>query len=1041
MGKGVHPFLRKSRVLSPARAGSRVRVNTGVAVRLGFIVAAAALPLLILSSLAIYRAHAVEARVQEAALLDQARTLARLADREAELVETKLKTLATSTALAEADLSAFERELRAASLQHVGTVIELVDRAGEKLLSTSWPPGIHQPRMRGGDLSRIAMSTGAPAISNLHRQASTGEMIMALAVPVFLKPDTSVPNYVLGAAIPRSRLAALFAAVQPVGVAGWRATLVDRDNRIVVRSLGDDARIGSPVRPQIANYLLPDKEGFVHGQATIEGENAVFAFAQARLSHLTALVSVPVATLQAPLWTDMIRTVGIGGLLLAAGLLTALLVARHFVQALRHLERAQAGAPVRTGVREIDDLGNSLARLGTERTNTQRAMQYQLNLLHAVAESSVDAVFVVDPTGRISFANVKAARLSGWPSNELIGKPLQDFLAESDIGTGTDQSADPPLSRILQEGGPKLAHEEVFLRRDHAGVEVECSTAPVVIGEETHGAVMIVRDITGERRAKKMLRENEARLLDLVQTLDLAAILVRDMNGRILFWSRGCEELYGWSVAEAVGQDAGTLLRTVFPSGRLAVQDELAREGTWTGDLIHTRRDACLITVSAHKVLRFDEDGEPLAVMESLTDVTSFRAAETKLVQLNNDLEERVATEITAREAAQLRAAHAERMQALGQLAGGIAHDFNNVLQIINSGAAMIERHPTDATGVARLAQVIGDAAGRGASITRRMLAFARRGDLQAERIEVQALFEDVSEMCGYTMGPDIRIDIALRPDVPPVQADKGQLETALLNLATNARDAMPGGGVISLAAEAETVRKGQEHPANLDPGQYVRLSVRDTGVGMERHVLARVAEPFFTTKGVGKGTGLGLSMAKGFAEQSDGSLSIESTPGVGTTVTIWLPQAAAETENTEQRVPAFDGAVPPAARETGRILLVDDDDMVRETITAQLEDAGFAVIPVSSGEEAIALLQGGQAADVLITDLSMPGMNGLALIRSAQTMRPDIRAILLTGYSGDAAALAVGGAVSGSYSLIRKPVPGAQLIGRVAALLESVPG
>jgi CheY-like chemotaxis protein len=201
---------------------------------------------------------------------------------------------------------------------------------------------------------------------------------------------------------------------------------------------------------------------------------------------------------------------------------------------------------------------------------------------------------------------------------------------------------------------------------------------------------------------------------------------------------------------------------------------------------------------------------------------------------------------------------------------------------------------------------------------------------------------------------------------------------------------------------------------------------------------LARVAEPFFTTKGVGKGTGLGLSMVKGFVEQSDGAFAIDSKPGKGTVVTLWLPRANAEAgsavlghEHDETGSIGGSGA--------GRVLLVDDDFLVRETLAAQLEDAGYAVKQAADGAEAIALLEQGQPADVLVTDLSMPGMGGLTVIRAAQALRPGLPAILLTGYSGDAAALAVDGAVSGSYSLIRKPVPGAQLVGRVAAMMEAV--
>src|SRR6185312_14933794 len=218
-----------------------------------------------------------------------------------------------------------------------------------------------------------------------------------------------------------------------------------------------------------------------------------------------------------------------------------------------------------------------------------------------------------------------------------------------------------------------------------------------------------------------------------VGTLDLAAVMVRKPTGELEFWSNGCERMYGWTVAEAVGQRAHELLRTVFPIPLSEIEATLARSGEWSGDLMHTTKDGRVITVATRKVLARDQDNQPLAVMERLVDVTAWRAAELELRRLNLELEARVAEEISEREAAQIRAARAERMQALGQLAGGIAHDFNNVLQAISGGAALIERRAGDTETVERLVHLIMDAANRGASITQRMLAFARRGELRAE--------------------------------------------------------------------------------------------------------------------------------------------------------------------------------------------------------------------------------------------------------------------------------------------------------------------
>ncbi len=281
----------------------------------------------------------------------------------------------------------------------------------------------------------------------------------------------------------------------------------------------------------------------------------------------------------------------------------------------------------------------------------------------------------------------------------------------------------------------------------------------------------------------------------------------------------------------------------------------------------------------------------------SSTDIEDLRQARELLARDRAELGQLVENRTAELQDTQTRLAHAQHMEALGQLAGGIAHDFNNVLQTLQSAAAIIRRHAGDAVKIERLSDLIEEATGRGASVTRRLLAFARRSALHTEPVDVAELVVNLREILVHTLGSGIRIDVAVREGLPPLLADKAQLEAVLVNLATNARDAMAGQGVLSLAAAADTVApdRAAGHPLRLKPGHYIRLSVRDTGTGMDAATLARASEPFFTTKPVGKGTGLGLAMARGFAEQSGGALEIESAPGRGTTVRLWLPTADTE--------------------------------------------------------------------------------------------------------------------------------------------------
>ena len=389
-------------------------------------------------------------------------------------------------------------------------------------------------------------------------------------------------------------------------------------------------------------------------------------------------------------------------------------------------------------------------------------------------------------------------------------------------------------------------------------------------------------------------------------------------------------------------------------------------DGEWSGDLTQSRRDGTRIVVAARKALRRDATGRPCAVMENFDDVTALRRVENQLRSLNAELEARVREETQAREKAQGRLVQAEKLGALGQLAGGVAHDFNNILQAVSGGAFMIRRNADDPAKVKRFADMVEEAGRRGASVTLRLLAFARRGDLRAAPLDSVEMLHHLQEVLEHTMGASVTVRLDAPQGLPSVLADRSQLETVLLNLATNARDALSGDGAITFSASAETA--AADHPMNFAPGGYVRLVVADTGAGMDELTLLRAGEPFFTTKEQGKGTGLGLSMARGFAEQSGGAMKIESELGRGTKVMLWLPTSGEASEGAPLARSA------PANAATHRLLLVDDDEPVRQVLAAQLADHGYAVIPVASGAAALALLDAGESVDALVSDLSMPG-------------------------------------------------------------------
>lgn len=802
-----------------------------------------------------------------------------------------------------------------------------------------------------------------------------------------------------------------------------------------------------------------------------------------------------------------------------------------------------------------DKAGKVIGAVATEQNVSElRASVQRDALLAAIVASSSDAMVSFDDReGRITTWNAAAERLFGYTEAEAIGGPV-GLLVPPELAFHEPKGV---YARALR-GEPVVEHETVRVTKTGKRIQVSVTATRMVSKDgQLLGVSGIFRDITERKRAEDELRVSEARLKRLLDTLDLATVFVRDLDGTIRFWSGGCERMFGWTSEEAVGQLAHDLLGTRFPLPQTEIQAVLLREEQWEGYLTSRRRDGTEIVTGVRKVLR--REGGAIIVMETLSDVTAQRRAEAALGESearfrtmteampqmiwsalpdgshdyfnerwyeftgaavgardgqawaelvhpedrerlerrwrhsldtgepyefefrlrradgsyrrllaravamrddsgaivrwlgsSTDIEEIAqAREVVARDRAELeelvqarthdleetqaRLARAQRMEALGQLAGGIAHDFNNVLQAVQGGAALIERRADDQQAVQRVAHMVVEAAERGAGITRRLLSFARRGDLRAEPIEIAVLLESLREILVHTLGTAIRVLVTAQPGIAPVFADRGQLETVLVNLATNARDAMPDGGTLTLSADFGL---GHPKPDQLGLEPSIRIAVTDTGTGMTSGVLARASEPFFTTKAQGKGTGLGLAMAKGFAEQSGGALQIESEPGRGTAVALWLPPADQGTRaNTGLSVRPHQVLAPAGQRQ---ILLVDDHDILRELLAEQLQEFGYEVTRAASGEQAIALLEKGLPIDLLVTDLSMPGMDGVALIRALQHKRRHLPAVLLTGYAGDAAALAIGREVTGPFILVRKPVKARYLAERMAVLLEA---
>jgi CheY-like chemotaxis protein len=335
-------------------------------------------------------------------------------------------------------------------------------------------------------------------------------------------------------------------------------------------------------------------------------------------------------------------------------------------------------------------------------------------------------------------------------------------------------------------------------------------------------------------------------------------------------------------------------------------------------------------------------------------------------------------------------------MDAIGKLTGGIAHDFNNLLAAVIGGLGLIEKRAKLASEEQRVLGMTRRAAEQGTELVRRLLAFARRQKLEPRAIEMASLRQSVSDLLTHTLGGLVEIEWRVQDDVWRGFADQAQLELALVNLIINARDAMPNGGTVTIAAENRKVRENEEE--GLTAGDYVRIAVEDTGTGIAAADLEKVMEPFFTTKAVGKGSGLGLSMVYGFAKQSNGAFRIRSDVGQGTTAELWLPRAP-----TEATAGAATKAEPKRSRRTAplNILLVDDHAEVRSTTASLLRDSGHKVVEASNGADALELLNDGNCAcDLLISDYAMPHLSGTEFLREARKLRPNVPALIITGYA-----------------------------------------
>jgi PAS domain S-box-containing protein len=640
--------------------------------------------------------------------------------------------------------------------------------------------------------------------------------------------------------------------------------------------------------------------------------------------------------------------------------------------------------------------------------------------LQLLIDSVIDyAIYMIDLEGRVASWNTGAARLKGYRAEEIIGQPFARFFTPEDQAREFPQQALDAAARtgrfesegwrVRADGSRFWALAVIDAVRDHDGNLV--------------GFAKVTRDMTERRFEQSRLLESERRFRHLVQSVVDYAIFQLDKDGVVATWNRGAERMKGYPADEIIGRDFSAFYTEEdraadVPARTLATA---AREGRYEAEGWRVRNDGSRFWANEVVDPIRNDDGEIVAFATVTRDIT-----------------ERIETQRILRQTQEQLAA-SQRMEAVGQLSGGIAHDFNNLLMIIMGNLDRVRRDAQSLGGsAANLQHSIANAmrgAQRAAALTQRLLAFSRRQPLNPTILDLNKYLPGVGDFLQRSLGETIEIEVIGAPRLWPIEVDVPQLETSLVNVAVNARDAMPNGGKLTVEAVNQTLdRDYRRTNPEVTPGQYTLICVSDTGHGMTPDVLARAFEPFFTTKEVGQGTGLGLSQIYGFVKQSGGHVKIYSEVGHGTTVKLYFPRARGRADDVED-----DGGASLGSVDSEVILVVEDDKDLRWYLIDALRELDYRTISAPDADTALAILeQPSTRIDLMLTDVIMPGMNGRELSNRARQQRPGLKVLFMSGYSRNA--VVHHGRVDLDVQLIQKPVSLQDLTTRIRDMLDRIP-
>jgi len=665
-------------------------------------------------------------------------------------------------------------------------------------------------------------------------------------------------------------------------------------------------------------------------------------------------------------------------------------------------ERRQAKAALQQAHDELEERVK-------ERTAELRAQQ---EFLRAIVDTSPNAIFVKDSKGHFTLVNKAVEAAYGRPAEDILGMTEADLNGYHDeIQTFVQDDAE-----VVQTLRPKFIPEEQ-LTNPKTGETRSFQTMKVPLklpGNETVHILGVATDITDRKRAEEALRDSEARYRLLFESnpqpmwvYDRESFAFLAVNEAAVFhYGYSRDEFLSMTIKDIRSPEDVPALLDNATNGKMGVK----AAGTWR----HRKKDGSIIDVGI------------------LSHHLEFAGRNAKLV-LANDITERKRAEEALRETEE-RLRQSQKLEGVGQLAGGIAHDFNNLLTVIGGYSDLLLRaSELDESAREKMVEVK-KAAERAASLTRQLLAFSRKQVLKPEVLDLNSLVDGLGKMLRRLIGEDVEIMTSLRPEVDKINADPGQIEQVIINLVVNARDAMPGGGKITIeTANVELDQAYSDMHIAVKAGPYVMLAVSDTGTGMDAETRKHLFEPFFTTKELGRGTGLGLSTIYGIVKQSGGNIWVYSEIGKGTTFKIYLPRVKADrgagTLKTPYAVATFNAA-------TETILLVEDEEIVRTLACSLLEASGYQVLVAKSGEEAIGICEeyDGQI-DLLLTDVVMPRMNGKKVAEAVKALRPEIEVLYMSGYTDDA--IVHHGVLDAGTNFVEKPFTVAVLTSKVRETLN----